>query len=87
MAKYTPYAVLFGRKANVPGQLQQPPKPLYNYDDFLHDIKLKLQECHRIARANIMQTKQHRVAQQASKANAPKFYIGDEVLLRNEKAN
>jgi hypothetical protein len=33
-----------------------------------------------------MQTKQHRIAQQASKVNMHKFYVGDHVFLRNEKA-
>jgi hypothetical protein len=33
-----------------------------------------------------MQTKQHRIAQQASKDNMPKFSVGDQVFLRNEKA-
>lgn len=31
------------------------------------------------------QTKQHRFAQQASKLNMPKSYVGDKVLLQNEK--
>jgi hypothetical protein len=33
-----------------------------------------------------MQTKQHRVAQQAKKTNMPLFKVGDKVLLRNENA-
>ena len=49
MAKHTPYEIVFGRKANLPGQLQQRPAPLYNYDDIVHDIKGKLQTCHEIA--------------------------------------
>jgi transposase InsO family protein len=32
VTKYTPYDVLFGRIANIPGKLRQP-QPLYNYDD------------------------------------------------------
>jgi hypothetical protein len=87
MTKYTPYEVLFGRKVNMPGQLQQTPAPVYNYDDLVHDVKRKLQECHEIARANLKQTKQHRAAQQLLKANAPKLIAGDKVLLKNEKAN
>jgi len=86
MTKFTPYEILFGRKANVPGQLQQQATPMYNYDDVVHDIKRRLQECHKLARANLVQSKQHRVAEQASKVNISKFYVGDKVLLRNEKA-
>jgi len=86
MTKFTPYEVLFGRKANIPGQLQQAPAPVYNYDDVVYDVKRKLQECHEVARTNLKQTKQHRVARQLSKVNAPKLLVGDKVLMKNEKA-
>jgi hypothetical protein len=86
MTKYTPYEILFGRKANIPGHLQQKPAPVYNYDDVIHDIKRKLRECHEIARANLTQSKQRRVVQQISEVNMPTFQKGDKVLLRNEKA-
>jgi hypothetical protein len=45
MMNYTPYEILFCRKANVPGQLQQQVTPVYNYDDLVHDIKRRWQEC------------------------------------------
>jgi hypothetical protein len=59
---------------------------MYNYDDIICDIKSKLQTCHELARANLMQTKQHRVTQQASKTNMLIFKVRDKVLLRNENA-
>jgi len=71
---------------NLSGQLQQRTAPLYNYDDIVHEVKQKLQTCQEIARANLMQSKQCRVAQQASKVNMPIFHKGDKILLRNEKA-
>jgi len=49
-------------------------------------VKRKLQECHEIARTNLKQIKQHRVAQQLSKVNVPKLAAGDKVLLKNERA-
>jgi hypothetical protein len=49
MTNYTPYGVLFGRKANIPGQLQQTTPPVYNYYDIVQDVKQKLQTCHEIA--------------------------------------
>jgi hypothetical protein len=85
MTKFTPYEVLFGRKANIPGYLQQKPTPLYNYDDLIHDIKRKMQECHEIARANLIQTKQRRVEDQKDKVYMPSFKVGDTVLLKSEK--
>jgi hypothetical protein len=82
MTKYTPYEILFGRKANIPGNLQQRPVPLYNYDDLIHDIKKKLQECHEIARSNLIQTKQERTENQRDKFHMPVFREGDAVLLK-----
>ena len=82
MTKYTPYEVLFGRKANIPGQLQQNTAPLYNYDDLVHDVKQKLQVCHEAARANLLQSKQQRVARQASKVNMPIFSKGESITAK-----
>jgi hypothetical protein len=48
--KYTPYEVLFGRTANIPGKLQRQPQPLYNIDDIVMDIKQKMQSCQQIAK-------------------------------------
>jgi hypothetical protein len=39
--KYTPYELLFGRIANIPGKLQQTPQPLYNFDDIVLNMKHK----------------------------------------------
>ena len=83
ITKYTPYEVLFGGQANIPGQLQHKTAPLNNYDDFVHDVKQKLQACHEVARANLTLSKQQRVAQHAKKVKMPIFQKGDKVLLRN----
>jgi len=80
MTKFTPYEVLFRRKANIPGYLQQKPTPLYNYDDLIHDIKRKMQECHEIARANLIQTKQKRVEDQKDKVYMTSFKEGDSLI-------
>jgi hypothetical protein len=81
MTKFTPYEVLFGRKASIPWKLQRK-SIVYNYDDVIYGIKSKLQTCHEVARDNLMHTKQHRVAQQATKVNMPIVKAGDKVLLR-----
>jgi hypothetical protein len=46
--KYTSYELLFGRIANIPGNLQRQPQPLYNFDDILLNIKKKMQNCQQI---------------------------------------
>jgi hypothetical protein len=58
VAKYTPYKVLFGRTANIPGNLQRKPQPLYNFDDIGMDIKQKMQSCQQIAKERLMKFKE-----------------------------
>jgi hypothetical protein len=70
MTKFMSYEILFGRKANLPGQLYQK-SVVYNYDDIISDIKNKLQTCQELARANLIVTKQRWVAQQVTKINMP----------------
>jgi hypothetical protein len=86
MTKYTPYEILFGRKARIPGGLQQKSVPTYNYDDLIVDVKKRLQDCHEIARANLIQSKQKRIEDQKCKIHMPLIQEGDMVLLKNEKA-
>jgi hypothetical protein len=86
MTIFTPYEILFGRWANIPGKLQQKPEPLYNYD-IVHEIRKRLQECHEIARANLIKTKLNRIENQKNKVYIPSFKIGDLVLLKNEKSS
>jgi len=40
VTKYTAYEVLFGRKANILGQLQQRTATVYNYDDVVHNYDI-----------------------------------------------
>jgi len=74
------------RKANIPGYLQQRWVSSYNYDDLIHDIKKRLQECHEIARSNLMQTRQRRLKNQKNKVYVPIFHAGYVVLIKNEKS-
>jgi hypothetical protein len=86
MTKYTPYEILFGRKARFPSSLQQKSVPTYNYDDLIVDVKKRLQDCHENARADLIQSKQKKIEDQKCKVHMPLVQEGDMVLLKNEKA-
>jgi hypothetical protein len=81
VTKYTPYEVLFGRLANLPGKLQQMPQPLYNFDDVL-DIKSKMQSCQHIARERLMKFKEEQTRK--VKSNEYEFKENDLALLKVE---
>ena len=82
VTKYTPYEVLFGRIANIPGKLQRQPQPLYNFEDIVLEIKGKMQHCQQIARERLVKCKE---AQRLKvKSNECDFKENDLVLLKVE---
>jgi hypothetical protein len=81
ITKYTPYEILFGRVANLPGKLRQP-QPVYNFDDIVLDIKQKMQNCQQIAKERLMQFK--KLQRQRVGFNSHEFKENDLVLLRIE---
>jgi hypothetical protein len=54
VTKYTTYEVLFGRIANIPGELRRQPQPLSNFDDIVLEIKQKMQNCQQIAKERLI---------------------------------
>lgn len=81
----TPFEMLFGRKANVPSCFKREVEPVYNTDDYVLDLKYRLQEMHQIARQNIVKSKL--IAKKYYDRNARPFNVkeGDLVLIRDEK--
>lgn len=47
---YQPYTLLYGKELNIPVNLKSNPEPRYNYDNYLYDLKQKMQESYKIAR-------------------------------------
>ena len=47
ITRYSPYELLFGRKCNLPGELEQKAQPLYNYDDIVsHKVQIARKSSH-----------------------------------------
>jgi hypothetical protein len=82
VTKHTPYEVLFGRIANLPGALQQVPQPLYNFYDIVMTMKSKMQGCQQLAREKLIKFKEEQVGK--VKSNEWEFKENDLVLLRVE---
>jgi hypothetical protein len=82
VTKFTPYGILFGRIANIPGTLQRQPEPVYNYDDIIFGIKYKMQECHKKAKERLIQFKEKQ--KEKVKSNEHLFKENYLVLLRME---
>jgi hypothetical protein len=83
VTKYTPYEVLYGRIANIPGNLQRSPQPVYNFEDIVIEIKHKMQNCQQLARERLVKFKESR--EQKVKSSDYEFKKDDLVLLTVEQ--
>jgi hypothetical protein len=54
---YTPFELLFGYKARVPTSLQERPMPRYNDDDYVGELKGRMQTAHAVARDCLVEGK------------------------------
>jgi hypothetical protein len=82
---YSPYELLYGRRCNLPGELEQEVQPLYNYDDIVRVIKYRLQESHRVAQRNLMKFKDKQQVRCQSEESGKEIEINDLILLKQEQ--
>jgi hypothetical protein len=47
---FTPFELVYGFKAEVPSALRDAPEVQYNYEDYLAELKGRLQTSHEVAR-------------------------------------
>lgn len=56
---FTPCEILFGFKAEIPSSLTGAIEPVYNYDDYVIELKARLQNCYAIVRQNQIEAKEN----------------------------
>jgi hypothetical protein len=76
--------LIFGFKASMPSALQANPSTQYNYDDFVSELKSRLQSAHQVARERLITAKEKSKEQYDKDSKLPTFNIGDRVLLYDE---
>jgi transposase InsO family protein len=54
---YTPFELIFGRKLTLPSALKYNPDPQYNYDDYVTEMRSRLQTAHKVAREDLVTNK------------------------------
>jgi len=81
---YSPFELLFGHRARIPTALQAQPTPRYNYDDYVSELRRRLQSAHAIARKNLLQSKATSKLDYDKKAVRIALQVGDKVLLFDE---
>jgi hypothetical protein len=81
---YSPFELPFGYRAHIPTALQAQPTLRYNYDDYVSELKGRLQLAHAIARKNLLQSKARSKLNYDKKAVRIALQVGDKVLLFDE---
>lgn len=54
---FSPFQLVFGRNAKLPSEILNKKFPVYNYDNYAHELRSKLKECHDLAKENILKMK------------------------------
>ena len=81
---YTPFELVFGHPSSLPSALKTDPSPQYNYDNYVAELKGRLQTAHRVAKDNLISSK-HRSKDYYDKGtDSPNIAVGDKVLLHDE---
>lgn len=81
---YTPFELVFNRKANIPGTLLGPIEPLYNMDDLAKLTQYRFKLSHAHAKSQIEKLKSLQTDRLNQKAKPISFKIGEKVLITNE---
>ena len=58
VTKFIPYELVFGRKSNLPSLLTNCNDPIYTFEDYLTELKTKLQHSFNIARDRVLDYKE-----------------------------
>lgn len=81
---YMPFEILYGFKPNIPSSLQTNHEVMYNFDDYVNELKYRLQTSYSIAKKNLLDQKEKSKMRYDRNSQESSFNIGDLVLLKDE---
>lgn len=81
---YSPHEMVFGYKLDLPSNLKRKPEPVYNYEDYLSQLRFKLQSAHQAAKEEILKSKITNKKYYDKKSKIRTYEVGDMILLTNE---
>jgi len=81
---FTPFELLFGCPSTLPSALKKPPEPQYNYDDYVSELRSRLQTVHHHAHNNQIACKGKSKKHYDKTSGEMKLQVGDKVLLFDE---
>ena len=79
---YSPFELLYGRKATIPSSIYSTTNSDLNYDDYIQYMKTAFKEAHDTARKNLISSKEKRKEIYDKKSNDWVPMWGDQVLVQ-----
>lgn len=79
---YTPFNLLYGFEATLSAELRKSPNPLYNYNDYIQELRVRLQSSYNVARENLIKSKENTKRSYDQGTKPINLNIGDLVLLK-----
>jgi hypothetical protein len=55
---YTQFELVYGFRSTLPSTLHETPHPQYNYDNYVIELKSRLQTAHEVAKGKLLMAKQ-----------------------------
>jgi len=80
---FQPYALVYGSTLEKPIKFKSEPKPQYNYDDYLYDLKQSMQVPHKLARKKLIEHKVKSKERYDKNENPVDIHVKDLVLLKD----
>lgn len=81
----TPFEMLYGFQLQIPSNVKKKPEPIYSYDDYLAELRYKLQMAHKLAREQVLLTKQQNKEYYDRNTKQVEYKVGEEILLINNQ--
>ena len=81
---FTPFELVYGFQSEVPSALRDTPTVLYNYDDYVLELKSRLQSSHEVAREKLISSKEKSKLYYDKKSETPDVQVRQKVLVFDE---
>ena len=81
---FSVYELVFGRKPNLPSLLTTCNEPVYTFEDYLTELKTRLQHSFNTARDRIVSYKERNKTYYDKRAKPQWYEVGDSVMLQKE---
>lgn len=75
---------MYGYQLDIPTNLKRNPDPIYTYENYLTELRYKLQLAHTRARENLLISKENNKEKYDLTTKDISYKVGDKILLTNE---